>query len=63
MDKKYFLNDGKKQFGPLSLDEISKMPLKETNMVWVDAHGQILAETRQKRNLQILINRIFILVF
>lgn len=36
MDKKYFLNDGKKQFGPLSFDEISKMPLKETNKVWVE---------------------------
>jgi len=36
MDKKYFLNNGKEQFGPLSLEEISKMPLKEGGKVWVE---------------------------
>jgi hypothetical protein len=36
MDKKYFFNDGKKQFGPLTFDEKSKMPLKVTHSVWVE---------------------------
>src|SRR5437868_3939384 len=36
MDKRYFVNDGKKQLGPLSLDDLSKLPLKATNKVWVE---------------------------
>lgn len=36
MERKYFLNDGKKQFGPLNFEEISRMPLMETAKVWVE---------------------------
>ena len=36
MSKKYFYNNGKKQVGPLSLEELSKLPLKESDQVWVE---------------------------